>query len=227
MIIADIVIFFTIFFGLTVMLGTYRGIKKYRSYFKEPNLVWFFSVTDPEFISFHNSLMKSIDDANQRIRDSQSEFEKETGKENKSFDASIYDFYSGSISLHKKFYLFNTMINSDGYIVSLILDPKSGQGFQINTKILKELHDLINDEDYKDNTDLYKYIHDVDGGYIGDIILLEKFTKQLNKYKGKYTIDNIISTNQGIVEIDMLNKLYLNHVLKNKVEKSVEEKPTE
>ena len=47
---------------------------------------------------------------------------------------------------------------------------------------------------------------------------MKKFIKQLNKYKNKYIIDNIIATNQNIVEVDILNRSYLDYVLKNKVE---------
>ena len=119
------------------------------------------------------------------------------------------------------------MISPEDYITSLIIDPKTNSAFQINTKILNEINNTISSDNFKTIDDLRKYIDEVDNGCIGDVYLLKKFTKQLNKYKNDYVIDNIIATNQSIVEIDILNRSYLDYVLKNKVEKSIEEKPTE
>lgn len=224
-ILADIVVFLSIFFGLACIVGIYKGIKEYKNYFKEPKIIWFYSITDLELLSFHNALMDSIEEVIGRIKDSNAEFK--ANDQDETFDINIYNFYSGSIMIHKSFYLFNMMISPEDYITSLIIDPKTNSAFQINTKILNEINNTISSDNFKTIDDLRKYVDEVNDGCIGDVYLLKKFTKQLNKYKNEYVIDNIIATNQSIVEIDILNRSYLDHVLKNKVEKSIEEKPAE
>ena len=215
-ILADVVVFLSIFFGLACIVGIYRGIKEYKQYMNKPKMLWFYSITNHELLSFHNTLLDSIEDVIKRIKDSNAEFK--SNDQDEAFDISIYNFYSGSIMLHKSFYLFNMIVSPDDYITSIIIDPKTNSIFQINTKILKEINDNISSDNFKTVGDLNKYIDGVDTGYIGDVYFMKKFIKQLNKYKNKYIIDNIIATNQNIVEVDILNRSYLDYVLKNKVE---------
>jgi hypothetical protein len=226
-IIADIVVFLSIFMGLACIVGTYRGIKSYKQIMNDPKTIWLYNIIDRELLSFHNTLMDSIQNVIERIKDSNAKVIEIKGTDqDETFDISNYNFYSGSIMIHKSFYLFMVMIFQEEYIDYLIIDPKSNSVFQISTQTLSEISDIINSSKDSKNAvkDIYKYLDDNDC-VVGDVQLLKKFTKQLNKYKNKYIIDNIIATNQNITEVDMFNKSYLEYA-KNK-EKSIEEKPTE
>lgn len=227
-IIADIVVFLSIFMGLACIVGTYRGIKSYKQIMNDPKTIWLYYIIDHELLSFHNALMDSILNVIERIKDSNTKTNKERGiNQDETFDINIYNFYSGSITIHKSLYLFIVMIFPEDYAASIIIDPKSNSVFQIDTRVLHEIYDIININKDSENAikDIYKYIDESDC-VAGDVQLLKKFTKQLNKYKNKYTIDNIIATNQNVTEVDIFNKSYLKYY-KNKVEKSIEEKPTE
>lgn len=227
-IIADIVVFLSIFMGLACIVGTYRGIKSYKQIMNDPKTIWLYNMIDHELLSFHNALMDSVQDVIERIKDSNAKVREIKGTDqDETFDISNYNFYSGSIMIHKSFYLFMVMIFPEDYLASIIIDPKSNTAFQIDTRVLNEICNIIDSSKDSKNAvkDIYKYIDDTDC-VVGDVQLLKKFTKQLNKYKNKYVIDNIIATNQNITEVDTFNKSYLNYA-KNKVEKSIEEKPTE
>ena len=227
-IIADIAVFLLIFFGLACIMGTYRGIKSYKQIMNDPKTIWIYNMIDRELLSFHNTLLDSVHDVIKRIKDSNAKVNKEKGiDQDETFDISNYNFYSGSIMIHKSFYLFMVMIFPEEYIDYLIIDPKSNSVFQISTQTLSEICDIIDSSKDSKNAvkDIYKYLDDNDC-VVGDVQLLKKFTKQLNRYKNKYVIGNIIATNQNVTEVDMFNKSYLKYT-KNKVEKSIEEKPTE